>query len=86
MSFFTGLPLRTGPQVWNSSTFSRMMTLGRTVPAHRSTIQASPRMFLSTGFPPLALLKCLQSGENQASPTGRPRQTSTGSTSQTLAW
>ena len=62
-----------------------MACRGRTVPAHRSTIHARPRIFRSTSAAPLALEKCLQSGENHASPTGRPRQTSLGSTSHTLA-
>ena len=56
-----------GPQVWNSSTFSNTMTSGLAMPAHFSTIHARPRIFFSTGFPPFALEKCLQSGENQAS-------------------
>jgi hypothetical protein len=71
-----------GPQSSNSSTFSSMMTRGRTAFPQRTTTHARPRIFLSTGFPPFALLKCLQSGENQASPTGRPRQASAGSTFQ----
>lgn len=69
--------------VLNSSTFSSIITLGLTSPAHLQATQARPRMNLSFGFPPLALLKCLQSGENHASPTGCPSQAFTGSTCQT---
>jgi predicted metal-binding protein len=36
------------------------------------TTHASERIFFSTGFPPRALLKCVQSGENHAMPTGCP--------------
>ena len=59
------------------------MTRGLTVAAQRITTQHSPRIFFSTGLPPLALEKCLQSGENHASPTGRPAATARGSASQT---
>src|ERR1700683_4755323 len=72
-----------GPQVSNSRTFSSMITRGLTLAAQRITTQARPRIFFSTGLPPLALEKCLQSGLNHASPTLRPRVTSHGSTVQT---
>ena len=52
-----------------------MITRGRTVPAQRRTIQARPLICLSTGFPPLALEKCLQSGDAHSRPTGLPAQT-----------
>lgn len=54
--------------------------------AQRRTIHARPRIFRSTSAAPFAFEKCLQSGENHASATGRPRQTVSGSTSQTDAW
>lgn len=65
--------------------FSNIITLGLTSPAHLQATQASPRMFLSFGLPPFALLKCLQSGENQARPTGCPSHALTGSTAQTFS-
>ena len=52
---------------------------------HTVHYQASPRIRLSTGFPPFALLKCLQSGEAHKRPTGLPPVISRGSTSHTLA-
>ena len=54
------------------------MMRGATSRAQVTTTQARSRIRFSTGFPPLALLKCLQSGENQASPTGRPPVASLG--------
>ena len=81
---FIGLPsFPSGPHVWISGTFSSIRTFGRTVYAHLMATHASPLMFLSTGFPPFAREKCLQSGENHASATGFPAQASTGSTCQT---
>ncbi|MPM35521.1 hypothetical protein SDC9_82114 [bioreactor metagenome] len=72
-----------GPHVLNSSTFSSIITLGFTVAAHRTATHAKPLMFFSTGLPPLALLKCLQSGLNQQSATGLPPVTVNGFISQT---
>jgi hypothetical protein len=51
--------------------------------AHRQTTQARLRMFLLTGLPPLAREKCLQSGEAQSRPTGRPPVTMRGAAFQT---
>ncbi|SPV21803.1 Uncharacterised protein [Burkholderia gladioli] len=62
-----------------------MMMRGLTVAAQRSAIQARPRIFFDTGLPPFALLKCLQSGESQTSPTGWLPVIATGSTSNTLS-
>ncbi len=56
------------PHVLNSSTFSSMMTRGRVFEAHRSATHAKPRIFFSTGLPPFALEKCLQSGDNHTKP------------------
>ena len=53
---------------------------GFTVIAHRRMTHDRPRILRLTGFPPFALLKCLQSGLNHASATGRPLHASTGST------
>ncbi|MDT4863639.1 hypothetical protein FQZ97_983550 [compost metagenome] len=72
-----------GPQSWNSSTFSRKIIRGRVAWAHWITTQARLRIFRFTGLPPLALLKCRQSGEAQRMPTGCPPVASTGSTSNT---
>ena len=47
-----------------------MIIRGRVRSAHLRAIQAKPRIFFSTGFPPFALEKCLQSGLSQTSPTG----------------
>lgn len=81
----SGKPLlSSGPHVLNSSTFSSTITRGRwpalNALAQRTTSHARPRTLFSTGLPPFALLKCLQSGENHASPTRRPPQTLRGST------
>ena len=47
-----------------------MITRGRVLAAQRNATQANPLIFFSTGLPPLALEKCLQSGLNQTNPTG----------------
>jgi hypothetical protein len=60
-----------------------MITRGAALSAQRTTTQASERIVFSTGLPPLAREKCLQSGDAQSRPTGRPRVTSRGSTFQT---
>ena len=49
-------------------------------------IHARPRIFLLTGVLPLALEKCLQSGENQASSTLPGGRCLRGSTSHTSTW
>ena len=92
LPFFAGsgfaLPsaaISSGPHVLNSSTFSSMMTLGLHLAAQRSVTQARPRIFFSTGLPPLALEKCLQSGGSHTRPTGRLLVTLIGSTSHTLS-
>ncbi|MNL64879.1 hypothetical protein D3C87_1891410 [compost metagenome] len=76
-----------GPQVTNSSTFSKKMTRGLlrspSLRTHSTTMVARPRIFFDTGLPPLAFEKCLQSGDAHSMPTGRPSVTSTGSTSNT---
>ncbi|MCY1234445.1 hypothetical protein D9M72_470280 [compost metagenome] len=61
-----------GPHSFHSSTFSMMMTSGFARSAQSTITHARSRMFRSTGLPPLALEKCLQSGENQARPTCFP--------------
>ena len=72
-----------GHQVWISGTFSSIITRGLTSNAHLIETQARPLILLSTGLPPFAREKCLQSGENQASATGLSPHASLGSTSQT---
>ena len=62
-----------GPQSANSRTFSRQMIRGLTCSAHLQTIQASDLIDFSTGFPPFAREKCLQSGLAHRRPTGFPR-------------
>ena len=62
---------------------SKMCIRDSTSPAQRQATHARPRINLSFGFPPFALLKCLQSGENHASATGCPPHTLTGSTCHT---
>ena len=56
-SFMGLLSAPRGPQVRISGTFSSIITRGRTFSAQRIVTHAKPRMFLSTGFPPFALLK-----------------------------
>ena len=55
------------------------------VPAHFRATHASPLIFFSTGLPPLAFEKCLQSGLNHASPTRRPATSVLMFTFQTLS-
>ena len=71
-----------GHQVWNSSTFSTIMTSGFARCAQSTTTHARSRICFWTGLPPLALEKCLQSGENHPRPTSLPSITSRGSTCQ----
>ena len=54
---------------------------GCTVPAHLVTTHARPRIDFLTGVPPFARLKCVQSGEKCAHPTGLPFVALYGSTS-----
>src|SRR5579871_325094 len=91
------VPLRapwvcSGPQSANSSTFSSSTALGglpvarRMAATQRSTSQARPRMFLSFGTPPFALLWSLQSGLAHRSPTRRPRNSGRASSAPTSTW
>ena len=73
------------PHVWNSSTFSNVISLGRTSSAHRTTTHARSRMCCERGFPPLAFEKCVQSGEACSTSTGWPPVAYKGLTASTLA-
>ncbi|MCY1187890.1 hypothetical protein D9M73_289280 [compost metagenome] len=83
-SALIGLPLSSsGPQSWNSSTFSRKNRRGLVACTQRTTTHANERTRRLRGAAPLALLKWRQSGDAQRMPTGCPPVASSGSTSNT---
>src|SRR6185312_4334324 len=76
------------PRIWR--TFSRLMMRGArpwraSVPATLGTTQLRERVARSRGWPPLAWLKCVQSGLAWNQPTGRPATSRRMSTAHTSA-